>query len=178
MRKCVLVLLFLAVLTACGSSKSGISTDDLAIVKVDDEKAIVSYGMSRASVEKVTGEAESEGFGNMMFYNNGVSVIYRDNSVVGILLSEDSKGKYKTVGGAEINMNKNDFKKIYGEEVGIDSPNNLAYAYDSVNKEYLKELKYDSEYTNKKYLISPTFNDKGEAERILVSDINAALLSK
>ncbi|WP_042201834.1 hypothetical protein [Paenibacillus camerounensis] len=179
MRKGILVLLFLAVLTACGSSKSGITPDDLAIVKVDDKNAVVKYGMSRANVEKVLGEAERDGLGNMMFYADGVSVIFRDNVLVAIHLSEDSKGKYKTVGGAEVNMNKNDFKKIYGDDNSIEAPNNLDYLYDSENKEYLTEMKPDQENTkNRKYLISVTFNDNAEANRILVSDVNAALLAK
>lgn len=132
--------------------------------------------MSRASAEKVIGEPEDDGLGSMMFYNNGVSIIYRDNSVVANSLREESKGKYKAVDGAEINMNKTDVKKIYGEDKAVEASDNLSYVYDSEKKEYLTEMKPDQENAeNKKHLVSVKFNDKGEAESILVSDVNAAL---
>ncbi|WP_405115745.1 hypothetical protein MHH28_13600 [Paenibacillus sp. FSL K6-1217] len=176
MRKVTFTLLFVIFLTACGSSKSGITPDDISIVKVDDEKAIVTYGMSRTGAEKVVGEPEDEGIGSRIRYNNGISITYRDNSVVFISLNEESKGKFKTVDGAEINMNKNDFKKIYGEDKAVEAPDTLNYVYDSEKKEYVNELKPDQENAKyKKYLVSVKFNDKGEADLILVSDINAAL---
>ncbi|WP_046503017.1 hypothetical protein [Paenibacillus riograndensis] len=132
-------------LTACGSSKNGLTADDLAIVKVGDEKAVVQYGMSRANVEKVLGEAENDGARGMMFYNNGVGVLYRENSAVAILMNEDSKGSFITSGGLEVNMNKNDLYKIYDEKNAIEVSGSLNFAYDSVDKKYLKEVKYDSD---------------------------------
>ncbi|MHA6530436.1 hypothetical protein [Paenibacillus sp. BAC0078] len=178
MRRSVIALLFLVLLTACGSSKKGLTADDLAIVKVDNEKEIVSYGMSRANVEKVLGESEESKLKRMMFYKNGVAVMYRDNSVVAILLSEESRGIFKTLQGAEINMNKDDLKKIYGNDNAIEKKENLDYIYDSESKKYLSEMTVKSEDRTKIYHVSIRFNDAGEAERISVLDNRAATLAE
>ncbi|OKP92069.1 hypothetical protein A3844_02865 [Paenibacillus helianthi] len=178
MSRRVLALLFLILLTACGASKSGISTDDLGIVKVDNDKEIVRYGMSRANVEKVLGESEESKLKNMVFYENGVAVIYRDNSVVAILIGEESKGIYKTTQGAEINMNKEDIKNIYGNDNAIEKTKNLDYIYDSVEKKYLTDMPVEPEDRTKIYHVSVMFNDNGEVEKISVLDNNAAVLAK
>ncbi|GGF72718.1 hypothetical protein GCM10010912_17410 [Paenibacillus albidus] len=174
MRRGAVLLLMLVLLTACGASNSGLSTDDLAIVRVDDEKQIVQYGMSRAAAEKVLGEAS--GNKNYLSYENGVEVLYRDNSVVLLSLGEESKGVYKTIQGAEINMNKGEMKEIYGEDQAIEiHENNLDYLYDSINKKYLTDIEVNSEERKSFYHISFMFNEQGEAESIFLSDNNASM---
>lgn len=55
-----------------------------------------------------------------------------------IYMGEDSKGVYKTVQGAEINMNQDDLKRIYGENNFIEHKGKVsAYVYDSINKNIL-----------------------------------------
>ncbi|WP_405115747.1 hypothetical protein MHH28_13605 [Paenibacillus sp. FSL K6-1217] len=173
MRRSFLVLLFLIFLTACSSKGGGLTTDDLAIEKVNDEKQIVSYGMSRSTAEKVLGEGEKDSEANSYNYKNGVRVLYRDNSVVFIYLGEASKGVYRTVQGAEINMNTDELKKIYGEDNYIGENGMVfAYAYDSINKRYLSEMVAGSEEREKIYEISFGYNG-GELEGILLSDHKA-----
>ncbi|MEK4237477.1 hypothetical protein [Paenibacillus sp. FSL H7-0714] len=175
MRRAAGLLFLLFTLTACGSS-SGLSTDDLAIVKVNDEKQIVRYGMSRETAEKVLGEAEYDSK-FILSYENGVDILFRDNSVVVIRLDEESSGVYKTLQGAEINMNKKDLKGIYGKDTAIEvSENNLDYLYDSINKKYLKTMEVSSKQRDKYYHVSIGFNDRGEAESIFLMDNNAAVL--
>ncbi|MRN52011.1 hypothetical protein [Paenibacillus monticola] len=178
MRRSILALLFLILLTACGSSKSGLTADDLAIVKVDNDKEIVRYGMSRASVEKVLGEGEKSDVINIVSYENDVSVLYRDNAVVAILLSEESNGIFKTLQGAEINMNKEDLEKIYGHDNVIEKAKNLDYIYDSIEGKYLSDMPVDPKDRTKIYHVSVMFNDNGEAENISLLDNNAATLAK
>ncbi|ASA20964.1 hypothetical protein [Paenibacillus donghaensis] len=175
MRRCAVLLLMLVLLTACGASNSGLSTDDLAIVKVDDEKQIVQYGMSRAAAEKVLGEASGDK--NYLSYENGVKVLYRDNSVALLSLGEESKGVYKTLQGAEINMNKEELKGIYGKDKAIEvQGNNLDYVYDSINKKYLTTTEVNPEERKSFYHISININEQGEAKSIFLMDNNAAVL--
>lgn len=84
MRKTLLVVLFLFVLTACADSKDGVTTKDLAIQKVNDHKAIVEYGMSRADAEEVLGKGEDKDIANSVMYSSGVRIMYREDKVAGI----------------------------------------------------------------------------------------------
>jgi len=83
MRRGILVLLFLVVLAACGSAKSSVSAEDLSIVKLDKEKEIVSYGMSREEVDKVLGSGEDDKLmPPFINYDSGVSAIFRSGKIV------------------------------------------------------------------------------------------------
>lgn len=116
MRRGVFVLLFLILLTACGSSKSGLTVDDLAIVKVDDQKAVIKYGMSRADSEKVLGKGEKMTIGDSFTYNSGVRIMYRNDKVAGISLTDESADAYETVSGLKIGMLKDEIKEVYGDQ--------------------------------------------------------------
>lgn len=177
MRKTVLVLLFLFVLTACANSKDGVTTKHLAIQKVNDHKAIVEYGMSRAEAEEVLGKGEEKDIANSVMYSSGVRIMYREDTVAGISLGEESKDAYETVGGFKVGMSKDDFKKIYGEQYLKDMERNLDYAYDSINKRYLQEKEWvaKAEDDTKIYVISAMFNGKGAADGIVLVDKRMAI---
>ncbi|MEK3904081.1 hypothetical protein [Paenibacillus sp. FSL R7-0179] len=177
MRKTIMVMLFLFILTACADSKDGLTTKDLAVQKVNDSKAIVGYGMSRAEGEEVLGEGDDKSIANSVMYSSGVRVMYREDKVAGITLSEESKDTYETTGGFKIGMSKDDFKKIYGDQYLMDMERNLDYAYDSINKRYLhdKEWAAKAEDDSKIYVISGLFNGKGVADGIALVDKRMAI---
>lgn len=177
MRKTVLVMLFLFVLTACADSKDGVTTKDLAIQKVNDHKAMVEYGMSRAEAEEVLGKGEDKDIANSIMYSSGVRIMYREDKVAGITLAEESKDTYETTGGFKIGMSKDDFKQIYGDQYLTDMERNLDYAYDSINKRYLhdKEWAAKAEDDTKIYVISGLFNGKGEADGVVLVDKRMAI---
>ncbi|UQZ36981.1 hypothetical protein C2I18_27680 [Paenibacillus sp. PK3_47] len=178
MRKGFLALLFIALLiTACGSSNGGLTTKDLAIRKVDDSKAVVSYGMSRADAESVLGEGEQLDIGDSFSYSSGVKVMYREDEVAGIYLTEGSEEAYETVDGARIGMNKDAVKGIYGDNYLSDLERNLDYAYDSDNKQFLKEKEWAKTFEDdtKIYLISAFLDGEGSISTIMLTDRKMAL---
>lgn len=176
MRRGIVLLFVLIMLTACGASGSGLSTDDLAIIKVNDKKQVVRYGMSRAAAEKVLGKSVNDS-SSFLRYENGVDILYRDDSVVLIRLDEESSGIYKTLQGAEVNMNKNDMKGIYGKDTAIETAEyNLDYIYDSIHQKYLTTMELNPEKRDKFYHISIVLNDRAEAGSILLMDNKAAVL--
>ncbi|WP_341186322.1 hypothetical protein [Paenibacillus sp. FSL H7-0756] len=165
------------VLTACADSKDGVTTKDLAIQKVNDHKAMVEYGMSRAEAEEVLGKGEDKDIANSIMYSSGVRIMYREDKVAGITLAEESKDTYETTGGFKIGMSKDDFKQIYGDQYLTDMERNLDYAYDSINKRYLhdKEWAAKAEDDTKIYVISGLFNGKGEADGVVLVDKRMAI---
>ncbi|WP_150271643.1 hypothetical protein [Paenibacillus tepidiphilus] len=178
MRKCTLTLLFLVILlTACGSSEGGFTTKDLAIKKVSDDKAVVRYGMSRVDAENVLGEEEGTESGYSISYSSGVSVMYREDKVAGIYLTEESEDTYETVDGLSIGMIKDEVKKIYGDNYLYDHGNNLDYAYDSDRGQFLKETEWAKKFEDdtRIYLISVIFDGKGYARTIMLTDRQMAL---
>ncbi|WP_339219422.1 hypothetical protein [Paenibacillus sp. FSL H8-0332] len=176
MRKIILSLLFLAVITACGSS-SGINADDLAIVKVDSEKEIVKYGMSQEDAEKILGPGKKTT--TFSTYSSGISIMYRDGAVVCIFIDEESKGKYKTIQGAEVGMSKQELINLYGESGALSlSEIQLDYIYDSTNKKYLTIDEQSSNNDLKSYQVSVRFKMDGGARVISLLDRQSAMLGR
>ncbi|GEM_PF-4621487 len=98
-----IVLVFSAiVLTGCNSSE-GIAHKDIGIVKAGNKGDAVQYGMSRSDTEKVLGNGELVGK-TLTKYDNGVSVVFRDDKVVAIGLETGSEEIYTTTSGAKIGM--------------------------------------------------------------------------
>lgn len=147
--KSLIVLLFV-LLVGCGSgAKDGISVDDLAIVKVDDESQVVKYGMSREEVESVLGQPEEKYSSK---YPYGIDVKYREDKIVLLRLTEESEGSFKIFNGAKIGMTKDDVIKLYGEDNVQKSSESLSVYYDTEQKKYLDEKMIEEyppeEYTN------------------------------
>lgn len=177
-----LIVLLLVVLVGCGSgAKDGISVDDLAIVKVDDENQVVKYGMSRAEAEKVLGKGEKvKNLKNYFKYNSDVMIMYRNEKVVGISIGEETADSYQTSNGLKIGMLKDEIKEIYGSQHLGDNESNLDYAYDSVNKKFLDGSSYPDtlEENQKIYMISAMFDEDGYAYTIMLLDRQMAMQGK
>lgn len=74
------------------------SKEDLCIVESGGSHAKICYGDSRSKVEKTLGQGKDLGALGFV-YDNGVTVMYRDDAAAGILLKEESAGKFKTIRG-------------------------------------------------------------------------------
>ena len=75
--------MLLVLMVGCTSSQGSISKGDMSIVKINNHKQIVQYGMNRADTEKVLGKGEKGLFG--IKYDDGVIIQYRDEKVAGIV---------------------------------------------------------------------------------------------
>lgn len=181
MRRGILALLFLVVLAACGSTKSSISAEDLSIVKLDKEKEIVSYGMSREEVDKVLGSGEEDKLmPPFINYDSGVSAIFRNGKIVLLYLPTESKGTYGGKRGTEIGMTKAQLKKVYGEKNAVETTKyNLNFYYDTEIKEFLNQESAEEAIKNKDrakliYCIAFMFDDEGNSDSMQFSDALAA----
>jgi predicted small secreted protein len=172
----VLVLSAIA-LTGCNSSE-GITQKDIGIVKADNKGVAVQYGMSRSDTEKVLGNGELVGK-TLTKYDNGVSVVFRDDKVVAIGLETGSEEIYTTTSGAKIGMLEDEIKKIYGETVSLSSSQDpmISYCYNSETGEFLTtedlngiSKRMQPPETDKLYIFSFIFDERGHAIGIQVSD--------
>lgn len=138
----ILGLMILLVLSGCSQAKKfepdNFSKDDLAIIKEDDSKFKLSYGMSRTDVEKLLGNAKEDSMNSRISnYDFGVKVMYREDSVAGIMLTEDSKEIYQTARGASVGMTKEQIKEVYGSKYAL-GDHNIDYIYDSKNDRFIE----------------------------------------
>lgn len=171
----ILFMIFLVILTGCSQEKKfepdTFSKDDLAIIKEDDPKFKLSYGMSKTDVEELLGKPrETNLLGTN--YDFGVKIMYRNDKVAGIFLGEESKGIYLTARGAGVGMKKEYIKELYGNRYALDkTEHNLDYQYDSKNKRYIEQWTEGEkpEELEDIYLMSSIFVD-GEAINIMVLD--------
>ncbi|MBB3132151.1 hypothetical protein FHS19_006878 [Paenibacillus rhizosphaerae] len=170
----VLLIITIFILSGCSGGKQTekITKDDMGIEKIDSGKK-VTYGMSRVDAEAVLGTGEKSGSRGLFEYGSGVFVAYRDDAVVAIMLSDESKGVFKTTRGAEVGMLKAKLEEIYGHSyLPNESESNLDYVYDSKAGKYLDKNSprlSDEEATNT-YVISAMFNENGYADRIYLLD--------
>ncbi|MBT2290958.1 hypothetical protein J7E73_17815 [Paenibacillus albidus] len=140
--KMLFLIATILLLIGCSNDKfkpDTFSEKDLAIYKVDNEKEVVSYGMSREDAEKVLGKPGKTSFG--VEYDFGVKVMYRNDSVALIYLSTGSEDIYKTSRGAMVGMSKEELTKLYGEKYALD---NLIFYYDAKSKHFLGQTSIDS----------------------------------
>lgn len=177
MRKGIISLLLILLLTACGASNDGLTTKDLAVQKTGEKKAVVQYGMGRVDAEKILGPGEELNFGHSFEYGSGATVVYREDKVAGIYLSEGSEEVYETVAGLSIGMSKEDVEKIYGKHYLQTADRNMDYAYDSSRKQYLKDTEWAKKFEDDTqiYLISLIFDGNGQVRTIMLSDRKMAM---
>lgn len=173
-----LLIAVLILLAGCGS-KEGITTDDLSLVKLDDEKAKVYYGMPREEVEKILGDPD-ESTKLYTVYESGVQVLYRDNKVVKLSIGEDAADQFKTAGGAGIGSTKEQLTEIYGDKfIKPNGEQNLDYLYDPENNEYVESFeKVDRNLLERCYLVSMMFDNDNKVDAITLSDYKAAVMMR
>lgn len=177
MKKRIGALLILVFLTACGASDNGLTPKDLAIQKVDNKKATVHYGMSRADAEKVLGEGEEAGLGKSFSYGGGVTVMYRGDKVAGVALNEGSEKAYETVEGLRVGMSEEDTRKVYGEHYLNNAEKFIDYAYDSSNKQFLQGTEWAKKFADDSliYLISVMLDGEKQVSYIMLTDRKMAM---
>lgn len=180
----VFTLLFL--LIGCSDSGSEsyslneITINDLSIHIAGDKSSKVTYGMTRSDAEKVLGKGErSELFKNYYTYESDVSVLYREDIVVGITLGEESANEFQTLKGAKVGILRDDFKKMYGEKYVVLENNEryIDFVYDSTTNEYITNINsvQVQEDKTKTYMVSAMFDSNGYASIIMVQDRHAAI---
>ncbi|MBD8838875.1 hypothetical protein IFU39_13725 [Paenibacillus sp. CFBP 13594] len=130
------VLLFL--ITACGGKTNTLTEKDIEIINVHTNEKI-SHGMSRAEIEKILGKGEKIG-DDMFGYDEGVTIIYKDDKLIGIMLSNRSKGIFETAQGVKIGMLGSEVLELYGSQNNIDNdPRMIEFAYEENSGKFLKE---------------------------------------
>lgn len=144
----------------------------MCVVQKEGE-ATICYGAPRADVEKILGAGEVSD-SKITLYSDGVGIMYREDAVAAITLSDGSKGKFKTARGAEIGMTKEKMKNMYGEKYAIDmAPLNLDYAYNTKSKKFISESELSEQKEQdllETYMISAMFTDEGNARSIMLLD--------
>jgi uncharacterized protein YcfL len=179
MRRGIFALLFLLLLTACSSSNNSSLTagEEWAIVKADNEKEALRYGMSREAAEKILGKGEDSGITRMKLiqYEDGIQAMYRDKKVVMLVLDYQSEGVYQVERGGKVGMTSEQFKEIYGKDNVIESPGkSLDYLYNINNNTYLTEPEMHNvsgdEQMKELRQLSAVFDDSGAARFISIGD--------
>ncbi|RXZ84627.1 hypothetical protein EBB07_01005 [Paenibacillaceae bacterium] len=140
--KGILAAALFTVLIGCGGASSfkpdTFSDKDMCIVKVDNEKAKVCYGMSRSEVEKILGNGREGNLHIYTEYDVGVNLMYRDDIARGVMLNEESEGIYKTARGVKVGQTKDDVKSLHGSKYAIDlAENSMEYYYDNKDNKFL-----------------------------------------
>jgi len=179
LRLAALLLLF-TVLVGCrgGDFKpDSFSASDMCIVGVHSNEKIC-YGDTRVKAEKILGSGSKDLFGYT--YDFGVTLMLRDDIVVGLSLDEGARDVYQTARGAKIGMSKSEIKKLYSNKYAIDvEEHNLDYFYDMKNKKFLGKGTVEgikaSDVSVNTFLLSSLFNDDGYASRIMLLDHKYAM---
>jgi len=182
--KTIATVVLLLTILGCGGEKSfqpnTFTKDDMCITPIDAGKQNICYGMARPDVENLLGPGQLDDFA-FTEYEHGVSVMYRNDVVVGLALEQGSQGMYTTARGAEIGMSKEDIKVLYGDKHAVEQgERNLDYFYDSVNQTFMTQLpslanqtREDMEST---YILSVIMDSAAElAERIMLLDMRMAV---
>lgn len=130
--------LLLLLITACGGKTNVLSENDIEIIDVHTKEKI-SYGMGRAEVEKILGKGEKIS-DDMFGYDKGVTIIYKADKLIGIMLSNRSEGNFETAQGVKIGMLGSEVLELYGSENNIDRDlKMIEFAYEENSGKFLKE---------------------------------------
>lgn len=175
----MLSIVMLALLMGCSSEfkPDTLSENDLCIVKEDDSKSKVCFGMERSEAEEILGQATKN---IMMRYDYGVSVVYREDTVAYITLDEKSKDIYKTVRGVQVGDDKENVLKLYGEKYPImrtTSPETVDYVYDNVKGNFVGEQSWEETDPSafKDQLFVSTYIVDGKVSKIFLADREALI---
>lgn len=159
----ILIALILSATVLVGCSTS--NDFSMGIVKTDQNKSPVKYGMGRSEVEKILGEGDDESSdGQTVYYGKSLRLWYRDDKISGIELRVNSEEAYVTTSGVKAGMVEDDIKKIYGEKFYSDMKNGgrLTYYYDTETKEIVNQ---ETEQSNKK--LTEAIREKPEGIYVL-----------
>lgn len=178
-----LIMVVLIILGGCSQANKfepdSFSKDDLAIIKEDDPKFKLSYGMSKTDVEKLLGKAKEDDSTNFRIfsYDFGVTIMYREDMVAAIMLSDDSKEIYQTARGASVGMTKEQIKEVYGSKYAVgDHDYNINYIYDSKNDRFIESSgSKEPEDLEQIYSMSAKVVD-GEVDSIFLMDYRIGTL--
>lgn len=161
----ITAVVVLIMLTGCSQGNrfepDTFSKDDLAIIKEDDSKFKLSYGMSRDDVEKLLGapKEDENSFKHQSSYDFGVRIMYRDDTVAGIVLEESSKGIYQTVRGIGVGMTREQIEAVYGSKYAL---KDQSYMYDSKSERFIESppnaADEKPEDLEQIYAMTPTIN--------------------
>ncbi|WP_339271465.1 hypothetical protein NYE54_08260 [Paenibacillus sp. FSL K6-1330] len=180
--KGLFIVVLLLLMAGCSGSNGGLKTntlskDDLCIVKDDDSKSKVCFGMSQTDAEKILGTGAKD---IMYKYDYGVSVVYRNDKTVSmIVLDTESKNVYSTVRGMKNGDLKENVLKLYGDTYPIvreTEPHSIDYVYDIKNKKFIGEVSFgniDSKSNKDHLFLSAVYDENGIVDRIYLSDVEA-----
>lgn len=179
----VAIIAVAMLLTGCSSNDSTtlkkITKNDMCITHINSD-AKICYGDERVKVEKIVGLTIDPEPYLSVAYINGLSMMYRDDKVVGIDLEEESVGTYETVIGAKIGGTKKQLKELYKDAIAIElGTRNLDYFYYTEKNIFLDETNYTSSANqgeaDKIYIVSFMFDEDGLTERIMLIDGRMAI---
>ncbi|WP_019638365.1 hypothetical protein [Paenibacillus fonticola] len=169
----LLAALFIFLLGGCTgkSENDSVTLKDMTITKEGDKKTKVHYGMDRSDAEKILGSGE-EIMKFMIKYDPGVTIMYRNDKVAGIVLDVNSSDIFRAH-RLQIGMHRDKVKEIYGEVYIIDTAEYIDYAYDTNSKKFIDsepDVKLTQEEMEDVYVISVIFDEEGLVNRILLLD--------
>lgn len=152
----------------------------MCIVKVDS-KDKVCYGDQRNKAEIIVGSVNQRIANHILNYDFGVTIMYRNDIVAGIVLKEESKGIYITGRGSTIGDSKSELKKEYSEKYALDKVDlTLDYFYDTDKNTFLGDENWRNNNSEleleKVYVVSFMF-DEDKASRIFLMDLKMAHLT-
>lgn len=177
----LLMAISLIVLSACSSPGSKLEPDtfsknDLGIIKVDDPEFKLSYGMNRDDVEKLLGvpKEDENKIKHQSSYDFGIRIMYRDDTVAGIVLEDSSMGIYQTVRGIGVGSTSDQIKEAYGSKYALDDQ---SYIFDSKNERFIESIPTsgeDPKDLEQIYAMTPTLTDGDIISRIHLLDFRMA----
>lgn len=139
MKKLTWVVAVFILMIGCSSGNSElqeIKASDLCVTHINLKEKIC-YGDERKKVEKITGLSIDPEPYSSTGYENGVSIMYRDDKVVAIRLDDESLGiyeiKYAKLGETKTNV----IERLGSENAYANAPRNLDYFYDSQTKKFM-----------------------------------------
>lgn len=131
----MLIALMLSVILLAGCGSSG--NFSMGIIKTDDKKHPVEYGMSRSEVEKILGKGKK--MSEQIVEYSSLRLWYRDDKISAIIVFINSENEYATTSGVQAGMLEDDIKKIYGEKFFSDKNNGgyLTYYYNTETQDFI-----------------------------------------